>query len=119
VISGNAGFPGNGIITAIYPFAAIGARDTIIAGNFIGTDKSGTSPLPNSGEGIYAYVLPASNILIGGTNSPGEANVIAYNGFEGVGVLDGTGTAILGNSIFFEWWGQHQPGPGNNSARTT
>ena len=53
---------------------------TVIQGNFIGTDETGTARLPNKDRGIWvATVSGTGNILIGGTQ-PGEGNLIAYNG---------------------------------------
>jgi hypothetical protein len=82
---------------------------TVIQGNFIGTDATGTYRFPNKDEGIrVVYLLSGTvqNILIGGTG-PGEGNVIAYNGGNGGIVVEGhsgstppTGITIRGNSIF-------------------
>ena len=69
--------------------------NTVIQGNFIGTDETATLSLPNSYYGILAY----ASSTIGGTG-PGEANLIARNaGWGGVGVV-GQGISIRGNSIF-------------------
>ena len=73
-----------------------------VQGNYIGTDKSGTGDLGNTGRGVVVYD-GASNTTIGDdnpANGSGEANIIAFNGFEGVAILDGTGNGILSNSIF-------------------
>ena len=82
---------------------------TIIQGNFIGTDVTGTLRFPNKDEGIrVAYVNSGSvhDILIGGTG-PGEGNVIAYNGATAGILVEGnscctppTGITIRGNSIY-------------------
>jgi hypothetical protein len=82
-----------------------------IAGNFIGTDASGTKDLGNSYAGVNVY--DASNNTIGGTTA-GERNIISGN--DGSGVLfygsnargnkvtgnfmgtDKFGAAVLGNS---------------------
>jgi hypothetical protein len=96
IVSGNVG---HGILSAIYPFADLGAVDTLIQGNHIGTDTTGTSALANGGMGIYLLVENNANIVIGGTNSPAETNLIAFNAGTGVGVLGGDACAILGNSI--------------------
>ncbi len=74
------------------------ATGTVIQGNLIGTAADGASPLGNHGSGIG---LAASNCVIGGV-SPGEGNVIAFNGTTqsgGVFVDNGTGNIIRGNSI--------------------
>lgn len=95
VISGNTSIGMQVIVSA----------SNLIAGNFIGTDKTGTAPIGNGLEGIQIY---SSNV--GGTNSntiggtPQKANVIAFNQSEGVEVGGISSypinTAILYNSIF-------------------
>jgi hypothetical protein len=67
-----------------------------VQGNLIGTDATGTQPLPN---GFGVIVLGGSNNIIGGTGS-GAANTIAFNRNWGVAV-GGTGVAAIeGNSIY-------------------
>ncbi len=68
----------------------------IIQGNLIGTNAAGTGPLGN-GTGIDTL---GSGVIVGGT-SPGEANVIAYNGGSGVYLSAGSAVdnQIRGNSI--------------------
>ena len=77
-------------------------NNTVIQGNFIGTDVNGTANFGNGGVGIS--LGGASNNMIGGV-SAGAGNVIAFNGsavasYPGVAVYSGTGNSILGNSIF-------------------
>jgi hypothetical protein len=81
---------------------------TVIQGNFIGTDETGTVRIPNKDYGIRVVgtaSLPLSGVTIGGTG-PGEGNVIAYNGgIAGIGVESSgggsiSGVRIRGNSIF-------------------
>jgi CSLREA domain-containing protein len=71
-----------------------------VQGNLIGTQKDGTSPLGNDDEGVY---IDTPNNTIGGRGL-GEANVIAFNGRQGVFVefvgIANTGNRISGNSIF-------------------
>jgi hypothetical protein len=79
------------------------ASYNLIEGNLIGTDITGTQPMPNSGEGIYAF-FGASYNTIGGT-AAGAPNIIAFNNGPGVAVGFGPtdecpGNAILSNSIF-------------------
>ena len=76
-------------------------RPITIQGNRIGTDITGTAPLPNT----YGINLAngTSGVLIGG-REPGSGNLIAYNRDRGVYVGDeaggdGYGNSILGNSI--------------------
>jgi len=78
------------------------ANNTLVQGNFIGTDVNGTGNLGNAGIGIS--LSGASTNTIGGV-TPGAGNVIAFNGsasvtFSGVVVYSGAGNSILGNSIF-------------------
>ncbi len=83
--------------------------DTLVVGNLIGTDVTGTKPLGNGqdgvGIGVSAY-SDASDNTIGGT-ATGAGNTIAFNGGNGVtvgsSVDDGYYTVdnpILSNSIF-------------------
>jgi CSLREA domain-containing protein/uncharacterized repeat protein (TIGR01451 family) len=72
-----------------------GAADTIVAGNQIGTDATGTSPVPNGRHGIHT-VSTSPRTVVGGT-TPAEANVIAFNVQDGLFIE--SQTAVLGNSI--------------------
>ncbi|MCC7289250.1 hypothetical protein IT414_02590 [bacterium] len=86
-----------------------GSDNIVIQGNYIGTDYTGTSPLPNYSKGIS--FLGTTNSLVGGDNS-GEGNIIANAGNTSPGIFlnDGNGVAgplgdsqdiaILGNSIY-------------------
>ena len=66
-----------------------------VQGNLIGVAIDGTSPLGNSSYGIHVRL---NGNTIGGTEA-GAGNVIAYNR-RGVDVVEQSGHAILGNSIF-------------------
>jgi parallel beta-helix repeat protein len=104
--------------------AIVTAPGCQVLGNLIGTDASGTQPIPNgvgivvrgsnivqgdlienNGLGVEMSVdsrLPSINSLIGGLG-PGEGNVIAFNdgpAVEDVGTADQTGNQIEGNSIY-------------------
>jgi CSLREA domain-containing protein len=76
-----------------------GAAGTIIRGNRIGTDASGTHPLPNRNDGIYIETTSAASII--GGSEAGQGNVIAYNCGIGIAFLPSnyTGWAMLRNSI--------------------
>jgi uncharacterized repeat protein (TIGR01451 family)/CSLREA domain-containing protein len=70
-----------------------------IVGNLIGTDASGTGPLPNGIEGVLCCGSGQ------GDDNTIERNVIAFNGCRGIAIVgagqEGTvGNAILGNSVF-------------------
>ena len=84
VVSGN----GDGIdITAF----------CVVEGNVIGTDKTGTDPVPNSVVGVH--IEPPAFGNPGGANISG--NKIAFNSGPGVGTAPGTtGVTIRFNSIY-------------------
>src|SRR6185436_6441923 len=88
VISGNNGM---GI--------AVGNDSTIIFGNRIGTDVTGTIQMGNSGYGVY--IGSGINNAIGSIN-PGEGNTIANNTSGGVYLYKTftTNNPIRGNSIY-------------------
>jgi len=60
-----------------------------VQGNYVGTDVTGTAALPNNTDGIYVFNASSDN-LIGGT-AQGQANLIAFNGGDGVEVSGGYG----------------------------
>ena len=77
------------------------AFGNVIQGNFIGTNASGVSAVPN-GNGLQLSSTVHDN-TIGGT--AGAGNLIAFNTGPGVGFRpppfnSGTGNTIVGNSIF-------------------
>jgi hypothetical protein len=81
----------------------------IVKGNLVGTDATGTLPLPNANIGIRAVVDGA---VIGGL-VPGEGNVVAYN-LAG-GVVNDSGNIdveIRGNSIHDNGFGPFGHGVG-------
>jgi CSLREA domain-containing protein len=70
-----------------------------VTGSLIGTAADGVTPLGNTIDGItISGPGGPSNHVIGGTGA-GQANVIAFNGGNGVTVSGVTGNAIRGNSI--------------------
>jgi hypothetical protein len=72
------------------------ADGLVVQGNRIGTDASGTRPVPNTGVGVHSFSpIPR---LLGGTG-PGEANTIAFNCGDGI-QLRGAAWTVLGNSIW-------------------
>ena len=82
LISGNGG---HGV--QIY-----GTNNTIV-GNRIGTDVTGTTPMGNTGSGVYVSGAAGNHI--------GPGNTIAYNGHYGIAITGGaaTGNTITQNSI--------------------
>ena len=72
---------------------------TTVAGNYIGTDVTGTVDLGNSFNGVRVRGGASSN-TIGGV-ALGAGNLIAYNSQDGVLIEDGTSlnNALLGNAI--------------------
>jgi hypothetical protein len=90
VISGNVGI-------GLDLFA--GTSNTLIEGNVIGADSTGTVPLGNSLSGIS---ISGSGNTVGGTD-PNAHNVIAFNGTDGnVGSTQGHGIGIANNSTFVQ-----------------
>ena len=86
VISGNSG---NGI-NILAP--------CLVEGNLIGTDTTGTKPVPNHGIGVYLDERSAVATTI---NTAGAGNIIAFNGGPGVATAPGTiGVTIRFNAIF-------------------
>jgi CSLREA domain-containing protein len=71
-----------------------------VLGNYIGTNKNGTSDLGNSGEGVH--ISDARNSTVGGTVS-GARNVISGNNRQGVLIQtlfdNPTGNKIEGNFV--------------------
>ncbi len=93
IISGN---PEAGVYLGIDGF--------VVAGNYIGTNAAGNAALPN-GTGVR--IERANNNLVGGTN-PAAGNLIADNLQSGVSIAQGTGNAVLGNSIYGNGGARHR-----------
>jgi hypothetical protein len=93
-----------------------GTSRNIVAGNYIGTDETGSLSLGNTGDGVYLLAGASSNWIgvnpLGGTAVRDEANVISGNGSDGVLIsanansnvvagdrigTDATGEVALGN----------------------
>ncbi|MCP4047148.1 MAG: hypothetical protein GY732_14310, partial [Gammaproteobacteria bacterium] len=98
VISGNEG---SGIFLL---GSGTGSDDTVIAGNFIGTDATGANAVANSGYGIWITQNASSNLI--GTNADGvndaaEQNIISGNSLDGIQIRDGNAelNVIAGNYI--------------------
>jgi hypothetical protein len=70
----------------------------LVEGNEIGTDATGTNPVPNQGIGVFIVTGSAVATTIG---VAGAANTIAFNGGPGVVTVPGTAdSTIRFNSIF-------------------
>ena len=74
-------------------------RDSVVAGNLVGTDATGALALGNGGDGIEIRNGATAN-TIGGT-TPGMGNLVSANGASGI-LVRGAGSdanRILGNSV--------------------
>jgi parallel beta-helix repeat protein len=78
-----------------------GSSSNIVRGNFIGTDVTGTSRLPNgaSGKGVFVFDGATDNVI--GGPSPNEGNLISGNDYAGVEINGAgtTGNVVQGNYI--------------------
>ncbi len=94
---GEANLIAGGNLTGIYLIGSASASN-VIAGNFIGTDVTGTARLGNQFNGIV--ISDARSNLIGGAVA-GAANLISGNGQSGIYIIGQTasGNALLGNHI--------------------
>ena len=98
-IGGAAAGAGNLISGATVGIYIARNGNWIIQGNRIGTDVTGSVPVPNGSDGIQIDTNVATG-QIGGVG-PGEGNTIAFNRDAGVVVLSGgVNWPIRGNSIF-------------------
>jgi hypothetical protein len=72
-----------------------GGTGSVVLGNYIGTDGTGTLSLSNGFSGVNLGI--STNNTVGGL-LPGEANLIKFNASQGVVVLTGP-NHVLGNTI--------------------
>ncbi len=72
--------------------------NNVVAGNYIGTDATGTLARPNNEHGVLIFI--ASDNTIGGT-IPADRNVISGNKMNGVHIEEpaSTGNRVIGNYI--------------------
>jgi hypothetical protein len=91
VISGNVN---RGVV-----IGASGSTGNLLIGNYIGTDPTGQSPLPNGRDGVLIFNTATSN-TVGGTTA-GAGNVISGNRYDGVFISDAGTSAnyVQGNYI--------------------
>jgi hypothetical protein len=98
VISGHRWRVGSGYQVGV---RLSGGRDNVVQSNRIGTDVTGTQPLPNV-RGVEVVMISfldlARNSRIGGTD-PGAANLIAHNLADGIGVNGSAGVGVTGVTI--------------------
>jgi len=84
---------------------------TLIHGNFVGLDATGTEVIPN--EGFFSiWAGGADDVTVGGT-AAGDANYLA-GGSEGIVSENGNGFKALGNVIGFGSDGSEQTPPAEN-----
>ncbi len=100
VISGN----GDGIDIAYSISGGAAASDTVVEGDYIGTNATGTAAVPNDGNGILIFEGPSDN-TIGGT-AAGSQNVISGNTYDGVSLFDSTANVVEGNYIGTDYTGK-------------
>ena len=87
VVSGNIG---NGFVDSF-------GGTLTLTGNFIGTDSTGVTAIPNTANGIALGNV--ANAVIGGT-TPAARNIVSGNGAVGISLSSGvTNAAIQGNYI--------------------
>ncbi len=77
-------------------FDGAGVADNLIAGNYIGTDITGTVAIPNR-DGVE-LLSGATGNTVGGT-SAGAGNLIAGNTEEALGIEAATNNVVVGNLI--------------------
>ncbi len=87
-------------------------NNNTIAGNYIGTDVTGTAALANGQNGIL--IEEADNTIVGGTD-PNARNIISGNSQNGIRIIDtSTNNTILGNYIGTDVTGTNDLGNGSN-----
>jgi titin len=72
----------------------LAGNNNVLQGNRIGTDASGTQPIPNNNYGVL--VLGNGNFI--GGSAPGAGNVVSGNNPSGIGV-GGFGNVVQGNYV--------------------
>ncbi len=86
VISGNSV---NGILVT-----DSGTTGTVITGNFIGTDVTGSAALPNGGNGMTIAAGTQTTIIGAGTSVLPNLNVISGNLGDGVSITSSSNNAV-------------------------
>ncbi len=74
-------------------------QNNVGQGNYVGLDAAGRGAVPNGGVGISVLGgSTATQMTIGGT-TPGEGNVVAGNGEEGILLGGASGNIVQGNFV--------------------
>jgi len=108
LVSGCGGPLGDpAIIIGMAPDGVKGSNNNLIVGNLMGTDASGTIPLPNTGCGISISV--SSDNTVGGLD-PEDLNLL-YNGV-GISGAGAENNKIIGNYIGTDITGETALGSG-------
>ena len=74
-----------------------GPNGTVIQGNLIGTDPSGTAARANGQNGVYIWA-GSQNTVVGGTSTAAR-NVISGNTNDGIDLNGVTNTTVQGNYV--------------------
>lgn len=95
-IGGTGIYEGNVLSDNQYGISSLTARNSVISGNFIGTDIRGLSDIGNSQDGLFFQSCTGN--LIGDASSLGR-NVISYNDGSGIEMRFSDSNRILTNRI--------------------
>ena len=95
---------GNGLLGL-----SVNASGTLIQGNWIGTDATGSAAL---GNGNYGMVIASASNTVGGAVA-GQGNLISGNGIDGV-VIQSANNIVQGNLIGTDGTGATPVGNGRN-----
>lgn len=86
------------VISQSFDSISVDASNVTIAGNFVGTQADGTSPMPNGNFGGINLLF--SNAIVGGAGA-GEPNTIAFNNGPGIWArLNANSNALVRNVIY-------------------
>ena len=89
--------------------------NTVIQGNYVGTDSTGAAALPNAQEGIH-IMNGTANTLVGGVNT-GDGNLISGNAFHGIYIEDASNNVIEGNFVGTDATGTSAVGNSSHGVR--
>ena len=103
LIGGSAVGDGN-LISGSNPYAGIYVRDakgTVIKGNMVGTDITGTLAIPNIESGIAVGYGITRNTTIGGSGA-GDGNLISGNSGDGIGLGGPSGSSLYQGQVIIQ-----------------